>query len=554
MHSLPTTVLRVKTGNPRWLAPLVISACALALGLMDYKTHFFSGRTYEFCHYAEIGRNVLAGQGLKTRVAIPSALAYYDRLGVSYADGWPVLDRFPLYPYLLALSLGVFGLNDFAVFLVAAATFALCAAVVFVLGREFFSPTVGVLAAATFMCCVNFFFLMEGGYVCFLFAFLICLLNLLLFRDEKGRTWGRCVALGVVSGLAWLTRPNFVLLLPVYALYLAWPKGNGRIGEQANGRAGESANRRMAYSAAAVYLVAFLVTVSPMLVYNAHHFGRALPQISLSVNITHKTAMEDMPWSQYDVYEPSSVLLRHSGQLVRKWLGLFLNEFCRYFFVSWNLQFVIPFFLVGLFGFYSERARPFVRFSLLLFIVHQGIFLFLRYEPTDRYHIWFAPTILLVGFDCLLRLTEKFSKPKRWAVIALVLAYNVGSTCYSFADFGYRRYVLCEPFGGQRKDENFPAIAGLVEPHQFVATNEPAQVAWYAGRPALALPERVSVFTDQMARAHRIDFLYLSPRIIGSQEWAYHVLSDKLQTFTRETPYRVQEVFPNGGILLRRSS
>jgi len=57
--SLHTTAAVSSHGRRPWLAPAMVFLCALALGLMDYKTHFFSGRTYEFCHYAEIGRNVL---------------------------------------------------------------------------------------------------------------------------------------------------------------------------------------------------------------------------------------------------------------------------------------------------------------------------------------------------------------------------------------------------------------------------------------------------------------------------------------------------------------
>src|SRR5438128_636449 len=110
------------------LIPAAAFALSCAVSAWSISRHFEGGLSHEFCNYAEIGRNLLEGKGLRTRMVYPYTLALLDQRGVPYDGFAPVLDRFPLQAWLTALSERVFGATDGAVLVLSASLLALTAA------------------------------------------------------------------------------------------------------------------------------------------------------------------------------------------------------------------------------------------------------------------------------------------------------------------------------------------------------------------------------------------------------------------------------------------
>ncbi len=84
-------------GSLRPRPALILFALSLALSHICHALYFSGGQTFEFCHYAEIGRNILQGRGFSTRSFWPAELAALglspDRLEA------PPISRNPLFAY-----------------------------------------------------------------------------------------------------------------------------------------------------------------------------------------------------------------------------------------------------------------------------------------------------------------------------------------------------------------------------------------------------------------------------------------------------------------------
>src|SRR5262249_37014563 len=72
-------------------------------------------RTFEFCQYAEIGRNLVERGAFDTRLVEPMALAMIDRDRVgSGTASWPVVTRSPLPGLAVASWMSILGPTDLA--------------------------------------------------------------------------------------------------------------------------------------------------------------------------------------------------------------------------------------------------------------------------------------------------------------------------------------------------------------------------------------------------------------------------------------------------------
>lgn len=149
----------------------------------------------------------------------------YDELGWSLSrdkgfvteDGEPCIRREPFYPFFLSLIYRVWGHNIFSVQLVQVFLLSVLSFIIFLVGKELFSPKValgaGVLVAIYPALKVYASFILTE----IIFTFLLAVLCFFIVRALKTQHLKYFVAAGLFSGLCCLTR-GVMLLFPLFML------------------------------------------------------------------------------------------------------------------------------------------------------------------------------------------------------------------------------------------------------------------------------------------------------------------------------------------------
>jgi 4-amino-4-deoxy-L-arabinose transferase-like glycosyltransferase len=518
---------------------------ALAVSLVSYRIYFSGGITFEFCHYAEIARNVIEGRGFWTATWYPSYQAQFDAANIPIDGLAPVLDRFPLQAAWVAIFEACFGATDFAVVLAQALAHALWCAAIFVFGRRMFPERVALGAALLWalnpMLAAGY---VIHGYADVLFGLLFLGLNVrfaTLLHDGSAaparmRAW---VATGALLGACYLSRYSVVVFVPVYAGALL-------------ARSGLARGARRCAGAAAGYLA----VVVPWSAYYFVRSGVLAPPLFIQ-NLAHGVLLNGLPWMDYRVFALSEFA---SGPALRalgvKWLTLFfrlLEDLPAYWYLSPAALLAAAWLLSS--G--GSPAKRFGRFCALLLLWQGVVFSFLRYETlgymTGRYYLTFGPIVLLGAGAWLDELRQ--TTPHRWrawagrAVVTIILV-----------DYGFRYAHI-----GRGNDHperldvpDWPELRWITEhtgPRDLIVSNIPAQIAWYAHRTAVNVTNEPAGLGALLVK-HRPAYLLLSATRVGEIDnypaWRALLKGDSrgLEAFCAEYGFEVVQTF-KGGIVLR---
>jgi len=153
---------------------------------------------------------------------------YHDRWAASIASGdWignEVFFRAPLYPYFLGVVYAIFGHSYWIARVVQAVIGAASCVLVYRIGRRLYGPVTGVVAGIlAALLATSVYYEAELLLVVLEIFLLLLAVDRLLAAAEaegRGRVPGRALAAGFVLGLAAITRPNFVVFIPVALFFL----------------------------------------------------------------------------------------------------------------------------------------------------------------------------------------------------------------------------------------------------------------------------------------------------------------------------------------------
>jgi hypothetical protein len=354
--------------------------------------------TFEFCQYAEIGRNLAVDGRFDTRLIEPMALAYVDRHRVvdpaHPPSRWPVIDRFPLPCLVVASLMKAFGPTSAVAAWANGLALAGLAAVLHVLVRRRHGPLWAL--AASLLLVLNpavFGYFALLGTPDPLFALLFTL-TLLAWQPLGGSTARpsivAAVQFGLLGGLSYLARFNAVLFLVPLMAVIAW--------------------RRHGRTLAVSGLVATAV-VTPLLAYNVAQFGRPTVSIYSAWNLLDRIgAYRVEPWLYYQLPSVLDALRAHPAGLFSKWgHNLFVVVPSRLW-TLWDLLLLWPLTLLAVVGLLRRRsvADRWLAWAVGLFVFQLVVFSALRleFEPRlsphhGRYFFWFAPFALLLAIDGL---------------------------------------------------------------------------------------------------------------------------------------------------------
>ena len=159
------------------------------------------------------------------------ARGYHD-WAVRIASGqWYGSETFyqaPLYPYFLALQIKLFGSGIFALRLFQALLGAISVAAVGIAGKNFFRPSIGLIAAAGYAIYPAAIYfdgiIQKTALASFLLCVLLAAISTLFSessrRNQTSTLHWKGLAVGIILGLLMLTRENSILWVPIVPLWI----------------------------------------------------------------------------------------------------------------------------------------------------------------------------------------------------------------------------------------------------------------------------------------------------------------------------------------------
>lgn len=215
---------RVRTGNGEWRRELAsalgsrrlsasVLLLAFAFGAAAWGLHHrgipFILESGDACEYAEMARRLSRGEGFTTGIVYPA------ELWLGAGRDHPAVKFPPLWPALLALPFALFGASEAVVHGTVGLCFAALVAAAFGLATALAGRGAGVVAAAAVATSPLLLALSIDGVSEIPFALAVTLVFLLCAVRAHPAT------LGAACGLAYLTRYNGAILLPMALALLA---------------------------------------------------------------------------------------------------------------------------------------------------------------------------------------------------------------------------------------------------------------------------------------------------------------------------------------------
>ncbi len=473
----------------RWFLDVALLAGAAVLAFLYYRMLFPGLVNPDALGFAQLARNLSEGRGFTTYTLMPLALSH----GANPA-AQPDLTHGPLYPLLLALAFGSpLGAKESTAAILSGLFYVLTVPLVYLLGTRLFSRQVGYLAALVFA--VNSLALEYSisGLPITLYVFLTTALLLVVQRlaaaggASGGFPRGQFALLGALAALLYLTDPIFIFAVPVVLVTAAWLGGARRL------------------PAAAICAGVFLLLAGPWML----RFGRLTGNPFLGLRGA-ELFMFTGAYPGDMGYRLLPGELTAGGKVALSVLRKYLqgvNEVIQGL-PQISAVWVLAFFLPGLFFRFTDRAANQTRtvmIALLLSVV-AGSLLF-------RVEMWLVvavmPGLLVFALACLAFLIEQ-AQLSRGATFAAFAILGLAVTYPVLGD------LFLEPKTPPVAEAGSAAtLADRVGRDEAILTDRPDVAAWYAQRPAVAIPaEEASIArlrgTDG-ARLKGVHWLFLTP-------------------------------------------
>ncbi len=508
----------------RWIGPVVVFL--ISCGMFEVSSRIVTlppaWRTFEFCQYAEIGRNLATEGSYNTRLVEPMALAMIDRdqVGPKLSGRWPVVNRYPLPCFVVAGLMKLVGTTDRAAAWSNGLAVSLLAALLYAAARAWLGGGWAVLVAVFWLANPAFtgeFVLLGTPDVWFAALFLAEVMvwtqfDPALARAEPKRVhWRWAAVVGLLGGLSYLARFNATVFLAIQVLILGvvWRRW-----------------REAIVLTASAFLVA-----TPSMVDTWRHFGRPTVSLYSAWNLLDGIgAYRVEPWLYYQVPDLSTLLTSHTTGIIMKVTANALilagaNGIWR----LWRLDILIPLALAGfwLAGGRGSAWRRGPGLALGLFGLQLVLFSGLRLEVGDpngahngRYFFWFAPFAVLLGVATLRRLVHV-----RWRVGWLIVGVAVGWQLVVM-ETGWARIGKFH-LGESTNIGNDPIrlmLTEVVKPNQVIASTQPHITAWFCGLQSISLPANPDELTRLNAQSPTpADYLFIDMNFLTidlDRRWA----------------------------------
>lgn len=447
--------------------------------------------------FAQLGRNLIAGQGFTTYVLRPLAL-----------DGanpfrQPDLVHGPLYPVILAFAFGALGARDGVAVGTSAFFYIATVPVLYLLGTRLFNRNVAGVSALFFaLSSTMLHYALSGRHVTLL-VFLFTSLLLVLYRvltlwregaaqpDEQPRY--PLLLAGGLTGLLYLADPQyFWVLLIVLVMVIRFSPARA--------------------VTALWFGVPLAVMVLPWMIRNLATSGNpvfGLQGFELLMNTDFYPGASGYRMTPQDVVPGTSIIFAvvkklfvQSGKLIEQ-----LPEMG----AAWVLAFFLPSLFFGFRDPAAGVVRRMVIYSFLalfaatvMFTIEIGLFTAL------------VPALLVFAVSYFLHLMQqaKLARPYQvtvGALLALTLLFPIFGNRNPEAETELRSeaQIAARLTQWSRRDE-------------IILTDKPWMVAWYANRPALWVPAVEPRVKEMRSRFKEANWFFLTNDIrTDNMQWQY---------------------------------
>jgi len=504
--------------------------------LWAFNTHSF-WKT-DALDYAQMGRELGSGKGLSTLHIFPRHIRLFSEKGYLEKENWPNLYRYPLPIILDAFFYKITANISMAAVLQSGAAFLLSIPVLFILATRLTNLKVGIISTIFYVADPVVFTGSYQGMSESLAILWILSLFLIVFSGEMSKP--KYLAMGVICGLAYLTRTQLIFLVPLVVLYV-WIQ----------------VQKKARLSGLALFSIAFVFTIGPWFVRNAALVGDPAFSFSTSRNLVKGSCPvnSDLDLQLDAPVKTLEVLKSYGPGVARK---TFKNILMATRLSFWGRNF-------------SPKGSIFI-FFLFASVIYRWCSGESRYDSFRR-------AVVVLVFGNLLIVSLAFHNPRfHTPVIPLIYIVGINEILVLFGDLGFSRsmklkhiavwglllFGIVRLWNATMIEKNRPSplsaddkksyeiIRQVAGDDTIIASSVSHKIACYAGCRSLRLP----VFERDLLKINEsflpIDYVLINRNILDSDSKRYASYSKFIKSDEFLKTFEFAQELPDGAVLFKR--
>lgn len=494
--------------------------------------------------YAQMGQEILKGNGFSTIQIFPRHVKFFHEKGYLYSNSWPNLYRYPLPTIYNAFFQIFFQDRIRASVFQSGIWFLLTIPVLFYFTIKMSNLPVAVLVSIFYAADPILFRLAYDGLTEPLATFLVVCVFCLNFSSRASR-W-TAFGIGLVCGLAYLTRTQLVILIPFVIIHMVLTRPK---------------TERWSYSV--FILLGILCTTFPWGLRNFSLTGDPFFSFSQSRNLVLGALPKhaDLDMQLHAPTETSIVLQLYGKTIIKK---IYHNIWPTWFTLThWRTIFdhiFWPIFVLFLSSFfhietYSSRKYKLFKWEYLLLVL-LNMFVSAMFHHDTRFYVPFRPYILLIGIYELFMFFDQllFNYGVLCKRIALSMIGLFG--CLLFISlFMQQRYLAIDV----NERESWRILQQLTSAESIIASDVSHKVT-NIDRRSLRLPAYPKELLEIDLQYLEIDYVLLSKNVLdavpseATNMWweTYDDYGEFVGSAGFLAQFQVECELPNGAVLFSK--
>ncbi len=452
--------LKIKT---YWLILLIIILGGV-IWYFNYDLHF-SGFFWSDSHdYNQMARNIYEGKGFSTSVLRPLHFLSFKTLP------HPEVTRSPVYPYLIALSYWLFGVNDLSVVMLNGLFYVILIVAIFLFSVEFSKSKSKALMTAACIALSGIFLkaAMLGS------SDIVYAASITLFFYVYVKYPEKSFVHGLLLGLLYMIRMNTVFLV-MAIMFVDYSFFNRRDW------------KRLAFFVIGMFLVA-----SPSFIKSIF-LGPPVPSANTMVLYT-KSFPKFSYWPMLDKVSAWDFIRVHPEELYEKFAKKLFNLITDF---QHTLGiFFLALIVIGLLIPAKNELHKRLKKIILITALVQTLVLVSVVNSEARYYLFLMPIIVSFVFTSINPLREKYLK---WVVHSLILLSVVlSSISYWKSPKQLNHFMLLSQ-----------EVKAATERNAVIASDIAWAISWYADRKTVWLPYDIETL-NKISESIPVSYVFLS--------------------------------------------